>query len=212
MATGSLALTCSQRPSRCALGVSTVKLRRSRCPTNQPAQPGRCTVSATVSCSPLASFPSGQSLPCRSRTGTRAPSAEWTSMATTHPAKPGRSTLANALSSAPSRGCGQARRAAPANTANTTPTETTVNTQKRAYPFSCPPTRQSTSCSTIMLQGSVTTAAVARGAPTAVRLNASAFAWFMPWDTEVKPQTKSVTVAAERGGELRSPPEAPSPR
>ena len=72
--------------------------------------------------------------------------------------------------------------------------------------------RQSISCPTIMLQGSANTAAVASGAPTEVRPNASALAWFLPWDTAANPLVESVVVAAKRDGELECPLEAPSPK
>jgi hypothetical protein len=80
--TGSPSFTCSHRPRRCAVGVTTENRRVSVRPTSQPAQPGRRTVTSTLSGSPASSVRSGQTSPCRSRTATRAPSARRTLTAT----------------------------------------------------------------------------------------------------------------------------------
>ena len=58
--TGAPSFTCSQWPSKCARGVSTVNVRRSLRPTSHPAQPGRRTVTSTVMRSPLSSLCNGQ--------------------------------------------------------------------------------------------------------------------------------------------------------
>ena len=74
-------LTCSQRPSRWAVGVSMLNVRRSVSPTSQAAQLGRRTVSSTDTCSPLPRVPVGTTRPSCSLTGTVVPFEERTATA-----------------------------------------------------------------------------------------------------------------------------------
>ena len=125
-------LTCSQRPSRCALGVSTVNLRRSVSPTSQAAQPGRRTVSSTDNRSPLPTVPCGTTFPARTVTGTFVPLAERTTTPSICPAKRGSTTRASASPGAPSRALGQSTNAEAAPPQMTTASSAAAQAQTRA--------------------------------------------------------------------------------
>ncbi len=129
--TGSPLRTSSQRPRSFASGVRTANVRVAVLPTSQPAQPGRFTVSSTVSCSPAATCVVGRIVPCTMRTGTIVPAAVRTTAWDARPAYHGWIALASASPSFWRRASGQASNAAATAAASASTTTPTAHTSGR---------------------------------------------------------------------------------